>query len=43
MVWIMTKIKVTKRQFKLLLDNMHWLKHGLTLHSKAKLLKQILN
>lgn len=31
------RIKVTDRQFKLLLDNLHILRPGLTIQAKAKL------
>lgn len=34
------RIKVTERQFKLLLDNPNLLKSGLTLQAKAKVFKR---
>ena len=41
MVLIMNKIRVTQKQFKLLLNNMHWLKKGLALQGKAEFFKKI--
>jgi hypothetical protein len=34
------RIKVTERQFKLLLDNLHILPKGLTLQARAKVFKR---
>jgi len=37
------KLKVTARQFKMLLDNIHWLRKGVGLSIKSSLLKKFLD
>ena len=35
------RIKVTERQFKMLVDNLHWLPPNITLQARAKVFKRI--
>jgi hypothetical protein len=35
------RIKVTERQFKMLVNNLHWLRNGITLQARAEVFQKI--